>query len=86
MNATYTKLKSGEWGVRATSEVKPGDRLNVVKKSGEAKTEVVDRVVWTGGGVWLCATRQKSKLQFKCEECDEYVVSGSQCWETGCQH
>ena len=50
--ATYTKLRTGEWGVRATAEVTT-PRVEVVKKSGEVKTEAVGRLVWSGNGVWL---------------------------------
>lgn len=62
MTATYTKLKSGDWGVRATSPVKAGDRVSVTTKAGARKSEEVARVIWRGDGVWLCAIapRQQS--------------------------
>jgi len=56
MNATWTKLKSGEWGVRvAGAEVKAGETIVVTKKSGETKTVKIARVLWTGDGISLCA-------------------------------
>jgi hypothetical protein len=55
MSATYTKLKSGEWGVRVEGAVKEGQSVTVRKKNGETKTETVKKVVWSGGGISLCA-------------------------------
>jgi hypothetical protein len=58
MSATYTKLKSGEWGIRVTEgTVTEGQTVTVTKKSGETKEEVVAKVVWSGNGVTLCAIR-----------------------------
>lgn len=53
--ATYTKLKSGAWGIRVAGAAKKGDRIAVTKKSGERKVETVTAVVWAGDGVTLCA-------------------------------
>ena len=60
MQATYTKLRSGDWGIRVQGTVKTGDIVNVAKKSGESKAETVAKVLWTGNGVSLCAIRQSS--------------------------
>lgn len=63
--ATFTKLKSGNWGIRVPltngTELAAGDTVRVVKKSGEGKDVVVDRVLWkgtdkrSGNPVALCA-------------------------------
>jgi len=54
--ATFTKLKTGNWGIRATAKVAVGDRVQVRKKDGSVKTETVAKIVWTdGSSVWLCA-------------------------------
>ena len=55
MRATYTKLKSGAWGVRVTGSVAKGDRVTVTKKDGSTKIEIVEAVVWSGNGVSVCA-------------------------------
>lgn len=52
--ATYTKLKSGDWGLRVEGRASPGDRVEVRKKDGTRKYEVVDKVIWTGNGISLC--------------------------------
>jgi hypothetical protein len=54
MAATYTKLQSGEWGIRVTGSVTPGAKVVVTKKSGETKEETVGKVVWAGNGISLC--------------------------------
>lgn len=60
---TYTKLKSGEWGVRVVGG-KPaeGSAVRVTKKDGGTKTEVVAKVVWSdaSGRTHLVAVIQKS--------------------------
>lgn len=56
MAASYTKLKSGEWGIRVQGEtVSEGATVVVKKKDGTTKQETVAKVVWSGGGVSLCA-------------------------------
>jgi hypothetical protein len=52
---TYVKLKSGDWGVRATAPLTEGSRVTVTKRSGETKDEVVTRRVWDNGAVYLYA-------------------------------
>lgn len=55
MSATYTKLRSGEWGIRSTEPVCAGQTVLVTKRSGERNPETVGRVVWSGDGVVLCS-------------------------------
>ena len=55
MPITYTKLKSGNWGVRSTEALKEGQTITVRKKSGDTKLETIARIVWSGNGVWLAA-------------------------------
>lgn len=60
MQATYTKLKSGAWGVRVNSEsVRKGQSITVAKKDGSTKTETIAAVVWHGNGISLCAIAQR---------------------------
>jgi hypothetical protein len=55
MATTYTKLRSGDWGIRSTETLAAGMTVQVTKKSGESKTETVDHVIWTGNGVTLAS-------------------------------
>ncbi len=58
MSATYTKLKSGDWGIRVEgSKPSEGSTITVTKKSGESKTETIAKVIWSGNGVHLCAIK-----------------------------
>ena len=53
---TYTKLKTGAWGLRVVGlKVGVGDSVTVSKKDGSRKTETVSAVLWSGDGVTLCA-------------------------------
>lgn len=58
--ATYAKLRDGTWGVRVPGTVRPGDRLTVVKRSGEAKTETVAAIVHAGDGFTLATIAGRS--------------------------
>lgn len=58
---SYTKLKSGEWGVRATGErISAGQSVSVAKKSGETRRETIGRVLWQGDGITLASILQSS--------------------------
>ena len=62
-SVTYTKLKTGDWGLRIQGSVKPGDAVTVSKKNGDVKRETVGKVVWTGNGISLATiglSNQKS--------------------------
>lgn len=62
MEATYTKLRSGEWGIRIAGSTTVGASVVVAKKSGERKTETVARIVWQGEGVTLAAIAPTSRV------------------------
>jgi len=48
MNAVYTKLKDGSWGIRVHGCASIGQKITVTKRSGESRTERVSKVLWTG--------------------------------------
>jgi len=61
-SATYTKLRSGAWGVRGIGAApNSGDTVTVTKKSGVTDERVIARVVWSGpsrdgaGLAWIAA-------------------------------
>jgi hypothetical protein len=57
----YTKLRSGAWGIKGPAGVvKAGSRVQVTKRSGETKTEVVAKVIWTDGSVAIAALGESS--------------------------
>ena len=57
--ATWTKLKSGEWGIRVTGTAKVGQTVTVTKKAGGTSEVTVAKVVWSGNGVTLCAIQTR---------------------------
>ena len=69
MKATYMKMRDGNWGVKVTAttiEVPVGleCRMEVIKKSGEAKIEKI-KVLWIGNDrysnnmIAICKIRDK---------------------------
>lgn len=51
---TWTKLKTGAWGLRGASSIlKDGASVVVSKKSGELQNVTVGKVIWSGNGVAL---------------------------------
>lgn len=73
-NNTYAKLRSGDWGVRASVPVEPGAVVQVTKQSGEVKDEIIDKVLWRGEGIALCSIRQRPRKH----------AGGCACTEEGC--
>ncbi len=47
-DATFTKLRSGEWGLRVIGKARPGDRVLARRQSGQAQIMVCGEVVWSG--------------------------------------
>ena len=52
---SYSKLKSGDWGVRITGTGKTGDMVNVQRKDGKLSPTKLGKLVWEGGGAQLYA-------------------------------
>jgi hypothetical protein len=91
--ATYTKLRDGSWGIRATTPVTAGQVITVTKKDGTQKQEKVGAVVWKGDGVVLASlSRESSSGDYKshneygrrqprghkpCYMCGSYYCSGA---------
>ena len=48
MGASYTKLHSGEWGVRVDGKPAVGSQVTVTKKAGGTSVETISGVVWSG--------------------------------------
>lgn len=62
---TWTKLKSGEWGLRATEALVEGATTTVAKKDGSTSTAVVGKLVWQGNGAFLYGTGPKPAAEQK---------------------
>ena len=76
---SYSKLKSGEWGIRSTKEIKAGDKVTVTKKDGETRVETVKNIVWSGDGVWIAGVVKADKPAAD----DSDSVSGSDDYDGG---
>jgi len=58
MQATYTKLRNGFWGLRVTGfQVTPqnGDTVTATRRDGRQKRETIGRVLWCGDGIAICS-------------------------------
>jgi hypothetical protein len=84
MTNTYTKLRDGSWGVRSTEEVRPGQVVTVIKKSGDTKVETIKTIIWSGNGVWICSIVPKPARQ-GCSRCCRTATRTTQIWEE-CDH
>lgn len=61
MNASYTKLRDGTWGVRIAGSATVGQSITVTTKAGAAKQETIAKVLWSGNGVSICAVAQRAR-------------------------
>lgn len=53
-SATYTKLRTGAWGLRIVGPTPaPGEQVTVTKRGGVTKREQVRAILWRGDGVAL---------------------------------
>ena len=60
MQATPTKLRSGNWGARVQgSRPHAGDEITITTRAGKSWTARVERVLWSGGNVHIVATEQR---------------------------
>ena len=75
MSATYTNLKSGDWGIRSTEKVKPGQPVSVTKKDGETKSETIKAVLWSKDGIWLASVEEKPSISKYCEFPEECAAA-----------
>ena len=65
MQATYTKLRDGSWGVKITGcradGFTPHYAIPVEKRDGTKKDERIERLVWKGEGVVIYTIVQQQK-------------------------
>jgi hypothetical protein len=76
MDATPTKLKNGAWGARVQGQVGIGDSVKIVTKSGKSWTATVEKVVWQGDGVTLCATSSAPRSSSQARNYDPERFNG----------
>lgn len=56
MTTTYTKLRDGAWGIRATGPIVAGQQVQVTTRDGRVKTETVGTIVWQSNGATVATT------------------------------
>lgn len=61
-NPSFTKLRSGDWGVRGEGPAPArGASVVVNKKDGSSKYMTIDRVVWQDGSAWIAAVASEPR-------------------------
>lgn len=83
MNATYTKLRDGSWGLRIQGITDNLNAVTVTKKSGESKTEYVDRILWRGNGIMLATIAKKPRRVSRWEREDQCEICGKNRYTCG---
>ena len=53
--ATFTRLRTGAWGLRVAGAVNTGDIVRATRRDGRSSLETVGRVVWSDGNVTIAA-------------------------------
>jgi len=56
MTTNYTRLQTGEWGLRSNGAIYSGQRVEVTTRDGRVKTETVGRVLSSRDGVTVATT------------------------------
>ncbi len=70
MTATWTKLKSGKWGVRITGgKSKSGESINVETRNGSTSMVVLGRMLWRNNGVAIYTVTERKDRNISCAEC-----------------
>lgn len=57
MTASPIKLKNGEWGAKVSGTPRVGERITITTSAGKSWSAEVAKVVWSGDGVAIVATR-----------------------------
>lgn len=58
---TFTKLRTGNWGVKLPGRARAGQEVMVQTRAGEQKRVVVGRVVWSGNDVSICTIASQAR-------------------------
>lgn len=70
--AMFTKLKSGDWGIKTQGDVKAGDTVTVSKRDGTTDTVMIEKVIFKNEDITICSIKKKDSHQNGdrvCAEC-----------------
>lgn len=75
--ATPRKLRDGSWGCAAPEGTKAGEIVEIRTKAGKSWTATVEKVLWSGNGVAICATESTASRRSRSGcDCDDDCCSG----------
>lgn len=63
VNATYTRLRTGAWGLRAVGVIAPGQQVRVTTRDGRSKFETVGQIVFAGDGITVATTARDGEMR-----------------------
>lgn len=81
MAATFTKLKTGKWGVRVNFNACTGMVIDVTKKSGSATSVRLGRMIHSKGGVSIFEIKRPENNGYDVPKFPRY----STCAQCGCK-
>lgn len=84
MDASYTKLKDGSWGVRLTSTRPvpyPGMPVTVVTKAGTRKRETLSQILTSNKGITTATLRPHGATSVRCS-CQQCCAVTCHCYES----
>lgn len=91
ITASPTKLRDGSWGARVPGGATIGQTIRIRTRAGKEWDACVERVVWTGDGVAIVATRSLDRRPAPasserrggiCDECDEPRRNLTKCYDS----
>src|SRR4051812_33021727 len=59
--ATFSRLRHGDWGLRVTGKCQAGMRVTVTKRDGSSSQIIIGRVLWEGDDYTLCTIGAEPK-------------------------
>jgi hypothetical protein len=61
--ATYAKLLTNQWGLRATGDVFPGMKIKVYRKDGRVDEKIVGKIREKKGQFYYCEIAEVKRLE-----------------------
>lgn len=81
-HATFTKLRSGDWGVKGTS-LASGQAVTITKRDGSTSTVTIDRIIWTESDVSIASIKADRPASTRSMKIIRTANCGTRCQSCG---